>query len=171
MSELVGEHWGRYMRALTFILILLLAALILSFLYRPSSAHDYWKNGQPVPAWVKSSCCGPEDVHELCPVGARGAPAPAGCDPDNRYWEEEDGIHIAGYHDGNVAVPYDRVLPSQDGMAWAFYKRHTDQQILGLFNSGCGIYGGGNCVRSLSAEQLEHFRFTPIYCLFVPFAA
>ena len=51
-------------------------------LAQPAFAHDQWSNDTDVPAWVKSSCCGPEDVHHLT---AQQVHAMA------------DGWHIDGY--------------------------------------------------------------------------
>ena len=36
-----------------------------------SAAHDRWDNGEPVPAWVKTECCGPKDAHHLRPDQVR----------------------------------------------------------------------------------------------------
>ena len=45
------------------------AALIpLLALAGPAAAHDVWADGSPVPAWVKSSCCGPA-AHHACRSG------------------------------------------------------------------------------------------------------
>ena len=30
-----------------------------------AQAHDAWRNGDPIPAWVKSSCCGSSEAHLL----------------------------------------------------------------------------------------------------------
>ena len=70
-----------------------------------AQAHDAWQNGDPVPPWVKSACCGPEDVHHLT----------------------EDQIHITpqGYKiDGYPEIiPLERALPSPDGTPWVFYRQ------------------------------------------------
>ena len=34
-------------------------------------AHDHWVTGEPVPAWVKTECCGPKDAHHLRPDQVR----------------------------------------------------------------------------------------------------
>lgn len=34
-------------------------------------AHDYWRNGEPVPSWVKVVCCGRTDAHHLRPDEVR----------------------------------------------------------------------------------------------------
>ena len=76
----------------------------------PAFAHDYWANGQPVPAWVKSSCCGPEDAHLL---------------REDQVHALSDGIHIDGL---TTVVPYARVLPSQDGQIWGFWNENLGKQ-------------------------------------------
>ena len=69
----------------------------------PATPHDFWTNGDPVPPWVKSACCGPEDVHHLRPGAVHIAP---------------DGYHIDGL---KRVVPLNRVLPSPDGQYWGFW--------------------------------------------------
>ena len=68
-----------------------------------AQAHDRWADGSPVPPWVKSMCCGPNDVHELAEGDA---------------WQENDGWH---FRDLDAIVPDSRVLPSQDGHMWGFW--------------------------------------------------
>jgi hypothetical protein len=72
------------------------------------SAHDQWSNGMPIPGWVKSSCCGPDDVHHLT---AEQVHAMA------------DGWHVEGL---KQVVAFGRELPSQDGDYWIFYKNFPD---------------------------------------------
>jgi len=79
---------------------LCLASTLLS---APAFAHDYWANGEPVPPWVKSSCCGPQDVHHLRASAVHIMP---------------DGYHIDGL---NTVIPVGRALPSPDGSYWAFW--------------------------------------------------
>ena len=74
----------------------------------PSLAHDKWANGNPVPIWVKNSCCGPEDAHHLTPEQVHAM---------------SDGWHVDGYRS---VLPYGRELPSQDGEYWIFYKTYPD---------------------------------------------
>ena len=50
--------------------ILALAASLAAFL-TAAHAHDHWDNGEPVPAWVKTVCCGPNEVHHLRPEQVR----------------------------------------------------------------------------------------------------
>lgn len=68
-------------------------------------AHDTWQNGDPVPPWVKASCCGPEDVHHLT---------------EDQVHLRDDGYHIDGYPD---VIPTNAAIPSPDGSYWAFYKQ------------------------------------------------
>lgn len=77
---------------------------------RPStaSAHDFWSNGEPVPAWVKSSCCGTSDAHHIA----------------------ASALHIVagGYRiDGlEVVIPFDKALPSVDGEIWGFWSPYSE---------------------------------------------
>lgn len=82
------------------------AALICAPLAAP--AHDTWANGEPVPAWVKRACCGPEDAHHLRPEQVRIA---------------ADGYHVDGYR---AAIPIGSELPSPDGSFWIFYRDLSD---------------------------------------------
>lgn len=75
----------------------------------PASAHDFWSNGEPVPAWIKAQCCGPEDVHHLR-AGAVHVQA--------------DGYHIESPN----AVPVARALPSADGEYWGFWIPSTEPE-------------------------------------------
>lgn len=68
-------------------------------------AHDVWANGEPVPAWVKSACCGPEDVHHLT---------------RDQVHETPGGWRIDGYP--NV-IPMGTEQPSPDGEYWVFYRQ------------------------------------------------
>jgi hypothetical protein len=78
-------------------------ALTAALAAAPAAAHDQWADGSPVPAWVKSACCGPSDAHMLA---------------FDDVSLEDDGWHIRGI---NTIVPRDRVLPSQDGQIWGFW--------------------------------------------------
>jgi hypothetical protein len=152
-------------------MVIMFAAPVLTFIERPASAHDFWKNGQPVAAWVKNTCCGPEDVHELCQVSKRGDPAPEGCNPDDRIWYEKDGFHIAGYQNGNFAFPAEYVQPSPDTAIWAFYKHRSDEEIAHMISDGCGGEGGP-CFSAaeITDSMRKSYEWTPLYCLFIPFA-
>jgi hypothetical protein len=70
----------------------------------PACAHDQWKDGAPIPSWVKASCCGPEDAHHLTPGQV------------HRY---SDYYRVDGYH---RPIPISVALPSQDGDYWIFYR-------------------------------------------------
>jgi hypothetical protein len=50
--------------------IVALAASLAPFL-TAANAHEYWANGEPIPAWVKTECCGPKDAHHLRPDQVR----------------------------------------------------------------------------------------------------
>jgi hypothetical protein len=65
-----------------------------------ASAHDVWSNGDPVPAWVKKACSGPEDVHHLTPDQVHLTPL---------------GWRVDGYPD---LIPVGKELPSPDGGYW-----------------------------------------------------
>lgn len=79
-----------------------LAALLI-LLPTISQAHDYWTNGDPVPDWIKESCCGKADANLLNPA---------------QVHQDADGnFHI----DGGYTVPLKQVLPSQDGHYWIFH--------------------------------------------------
>ena len=78
--------------------------LILPFLLAaPAQAHDFWTNGDPVPAWVKAACCGPSDVHHLRASAVH---------------IKSDGYHIDGIE---TVVPINDALPSPDGTYWGFW--------------------------------------------------
>ena len=86
----------------------LIVPALLAMAASAASAHDQWSNGMPIPAWVKSSCCGPEDVHHLSAAQVHAM---------------ADGWHVEGYRQ---VVSYGRELPSQDGDYWIFYKNFPD---------------------------------------------
>jgi hypothetical protein len=65
--------------------------------------HDKWANGNPVPTWVKSACCGPDEAHHLDLSQVRKVKS---------GWRVEGITNI---------VPEDRVYPSQDGQVWGFW--------------------------------------------------
>ena len=86
-----------------------LAAILLT---TPTFAHDLWADGTTVPPWVKSACCGPDDVHHLLPsqvhiITTNGVKA----------WK------VDGYDD---PIPIGRELQSQDGDYWIFYSTRPD---------------------------------------------
>jgi hypothetical protein len=81
-----------------------LALAIALALFRTAHAHDRWDNGEPVPAWVKTVCCGPNDVHHLRP--------------------EEVRRNAAGDYEVDIypfPIPARMALPSQDGEYWLFF--------------------------------------------------
>jgi hypothetical protein len=69
-----------------------------------ASAHDQWANGDPVPAWVKRACCGPDDIHHLT---------------REQVHETADGWRVDGYPD---IIPIGTEQPSPDGDYWIFYR-------------------------------------------------
>ena len=83
------------MRALVLLFLMLIA--------KGAQAHDRWANGRPVPSWVKSACCGPDEVHQL---------------NLSQIHKVKAGWIIEGI--ANI-VPDDRVYPSEDGTVWGFW--------------------------------------------------
>jgi hypothetical protein len=75
--------------------------------YKPAYSHDKWADGNEIPAWVKSSCCGPADAHHLIP---------------EQVHRVKGGYKVDGYPE---MVPEERALPSQDGDYWIFYNHGT----------------------------------------------
>jgi hypothetical protein len=82
-----------------------------------ASAHDAWSNGEPVPAWVKKACCGPEDVHHLTP---------------DQVHLTSMGWRVDGYPD---LIPIGKEMPSPDGGYWIFYRTlsNGDKSIVYCF--------------------------------------
>jgi len=75
-------------------------------------AHDMWVDGGPVPRWVKSACCGPDDVHHLR--------------------AEQVSRNAAGDYVVDIyprPIPARLALPSQDGDYWLFF--HEDFGVFG----------------------------------------
>ena len=81
-----------------------LTLLFLATFSRAASSHDFWSNGQQVPAWVKQWCCGASDAHRLDPGRVHILP---------------DGYHVDGL---SAALPFSKAMPSPDGHYWAFFK-------------------------------------------------
>ena len=78
---------------------------LVAFLIVPvASAHDFWSNGEPVPAWTKRWCCGASDVHRLEPGAVHIL---------------QDGYHLDGL---STVMPFSKAMPSPDGQYWAFFK-------------------------------------------------
>jgi hypothetical protein len=82
----------------------LVAAITLAASVAPAAAHDRWANGEPVPAWVKAACCGPDDVHHLRP---------------DQVHQVGSEYRVDGYPD---PIPIGKAQPSPDGDYWIFYK-------------------------------------------------
>jgi hypothetical protein len=82
---------------------LVASALALGLMSSTAQGHDVWSNGEPVPAWIKSSCCGISEAHMLGP---------------DEVWLADDGWH---FRDIDAVIPRDQVLPSQDGQTWGFW--------------------------------------------------
>ena len=83
----------------------------LSFVVYPlhaARAHDEWANGDPIPGWVKSQCCGPSDAHHLTAEQVHVTP---------------EGYRLDGY---SRVIKEDRLLPSPDGSWWVFYRNFDD---------------------------------------------
>jgi hypothetical protein len=82
----------------------------------PSLAHDQWANGNPIPAWVKSTCCGPADAHILRP---------------DQVTRNARGDHfVQGYREP-IAASF--ALPSEDGDYWIFYRDNLDGSRSAVF--------------------------------------
>ena len=73
-------------------------------LFRTAQAHDRWDNGEPVPAWVKTVCCGPNDVHHLRPEQVK---------------RNATGDYVVDIYP--FPIPARMALPSQDGEYWLFF--------------------------------------------------
>ena len=70
-------------------------------------AHDLWADGSPIPAWVSDYCCGVADAHRLTL---------------KQIHRVEGGWRVDGYAH---IIPDDRVLPSEDGDVWLFYRLYA----------------------------------------------
>lgn len=90
-------------------------AAILGLLSTPASPHDFWSNGEAVPPWVKTWCCGPTDVHRLEPRAVHIM---------------ADGYHIDGL---SVVIPMSRAMPSPDGQYWAFFDASAPEPFVFCF--------------------------------------
>ncbi len=95
----------------------------------PAWSHDFWKNGDPVPAWVSLSCCGPKDVHHLTPEQVH--PVVGGWRIDNY-----DGPGILTSSGDAYPIPYDKALPSQDGEFWGFWVDASIHELNGSVHAG-----------------------------------
>lgn len=92
-----------------------LFVLALAALSAPARAHDVWADGSAVPAWIKDACCGPEDVHRLGP---------------DQVHRVDGGYRIDGYP---YVIPESRLLPSQDGNWWAFYRGSDGGELSSVY--------------------------------------
>ena len=87
---------------------ILFAAALLT-LPAEANAHDTWRNGDPIPAWVKGQCCGTSDAHHLEP---------------GQIHETDQGYEVEGYPN---PIPRGKLLPSPDGDWWVFYRMYPDR--------------------------------------------
>ncbi|MGD1037381.1 MAG: hypothetical protein ABR878_09320 [Roseiarcus sp.] len=85
-----------------------------------ADAHDLWRNGEPVPEWVKRMCCGSIEAHNL---------------RDSEVKVTPDGYLINGWPD---VIPYAKALPSPDGTYWAFYEDVDDGDSMNCFFAPIG---------------------------------
>ena len=76
-------------------------------------AHDHWLNDEPVPAWVKTECCGPEDAHHLRLDQVRRNAA---------------GDYVVDIYPD--PIPARMARPSQDGDYWLFF--YNDYGFYGI---------------------------------------
>lgn len=86
-------------------------AVIIFALALPASgaaSHDRWANGDPVPAYVKDSCCGPVDAHHL---------------RADQVHVVQGGYKVDGYED---IIPEAKMQPSPDGEYWGFWRELSD---------------------------------------------
>jgi hypothetical protein len=81
--------------------------------------HDFWANGDPVPGWIKSACCGQAEAHVL---------------GSDEYSIDSRGFHVRGIA---KAFPMNEILPSQDGKVWAFYNNAGENAVI-----HCVFYSG-----------------------------
>lgn len=82
----------------------LLVALFGIVLAGRAMAHDQWADGRPIPAWVKQACCGPADAHWL---------------QASQLHRVDGGWLVDGFPG---VFPDDKVLPSEDGEIWGFWR-------------------------------------------------
>jgi hypothetical protein len=70
-----------------------------------ASAHDKLADGSPVPEWIRKSCCGPADFHELTA---------------DQVHLRADGCHVDGYP---YVIPVEKAEPSGDSRYYIFYNK------------------------------------------------
>jgi len=116
------DRCGEKMRYDQFAVVFLLA-----FLSTNAQAHDRWKNGTPIPSWIKSQCCGSADAHDLGPDGDQVHHLTAEeCWPGSTQgcWRIDGVPHL---------IPDSDALPSEDGDFWAFYNEADKSRIYCFF--------------------------------------
>jgi hypothetical protein len=69
-------------------------------------AHDRWANNDPVPDWVKASCCGKTEAHEVSSEDVHH-------NANEGYYTFDNG------YQGKVNDK--QAIPSEDGHYWIFY--------------------------------------------------
>jgi hypothetical protein len=89
---------------------LAILAIVLVFAFR-AHAHDRWADGEPVPAWVKATCCGVADAHHLTPA---------------QVHRVTGGMMVDGYPD---VIPFSQWAPSPDGEYWVFFGHAADGSV------------------------------------------
>ena len=92
--------------------------LLVPWLSQPAHAHDQWANGNPVPDWVKASCCGKAEAHLVSPEDVHH-------NISGEYYYFDHGYE-GKVHDVNA-------LPSQDGQYWIFYACPTPDCMVHCF--------------------------------------
>ena len=80
-----------------------------------AEGHERWADGSIPPAWVAKACCGVADSHHLSM---------------DQIHREAGGWRVDGYPD---LIPDDKVLPSQDGDAWIFYRSYGNGQYSNVY--------------------------------------
>ena|ERR1700733_6231677 len=128
---------------ISIIIILMLALLIVMMTNLDrAQAHDQWADGSAIPAWVKSSCCGPADAHHLRP---------------DQVYDMGDYYVVDGYREKIPKLIHDKpntsILPSQDGDYWIFYSETTAGKV---------------CSPEAGCSGWQDARQSGIFCFFVP---
>jgi hypothetical protein len=102
--------WARYFPREGFSLIVIgfVTSAVTHMCSAPAVAHDQWSDGSPIPAWVSNYCCGVADAHRLTV---------------KQIYRVEGGWRADGYAH---TIPDDRVLPSEDGHVWLFYRNYEN---------------------------------------------
>lgn len=103
------------MTARRIVIACLLAFLAICLYAAGAKAHDLWRNGEPIPAWVKASCCGPADAHNI---------------PESDVVVTRAGYLVAGRTE---PIPFDKASPSPDGTHWIFYTGDINKATIFCF--------------------------------------